>query len=262
MKKTVFLLAVGFVIFFTSCETTKEITIQQNGSGNYTSTIDMGGVLGMIKGMVPPEKLSDDKLNKAVDTTIDMAVLADEMKGLSDADKNKVKKGTVGLKLNLKEDQLVTKLSFPFSNVNDIGDIDRLNSTVLTDFIKNQMDEKKGSKENPLAGMGELGDKMGKDMPNVSVDEYYTIKTSSGVIERKLDQAKFDKMPEDEKEGRKQMGSMGAGSSTLVINLPKPVKKTTGKNITISEDKKKVTIVSDAEDFMTTPKDLEFKIEY
>lgn len=266
MKKTVFLLAVGFTILFTSCETTKEITIQQNGSGSYTSTTDMGGMLAMLKSMVPPEKMKDDKVNKTIDTTIAMDALADEMKTLSEADRAKVKKGTAGFKMNLKEDQLVARLSFPFATTSEIADIDRLASTMLTDFMKDQMDEKKSGNENPFEGMeggiGDLGDKLGKDLPNTSVDPYYTVKSSNGVIERKLDQAKYDKMPDDEKEGRKQMGSMGGGNSTLIINLPRPVKKTTGKNITVSEDKKKVTIVSDAEDFMSTPKDLEFKIEY
>lgn len=55
---------------------------------------------------------------------------------------------------------------------------------------------------------------------------------------------------------------MGIGNSTLIINLPKPAKKTEGKNVKLSDDKKKVTITSSAEDFFDDAAGLEFKIEY
>ena len=46
------------------------------------------------------------------------------------------------------------------------------------------------------------------------------------------------------------------------FNLPKPAKKAEGKNVKLSEDKKKVTITTSAEDFFEDVSKLEFRIEY
>jgi hypothetical protein len=262
MKKTVLLLvAVGSILFFTSCQSTKEINLEADGSGTYTSTTDMSSMLGMAKMSIPAEKMDSISMGRAIDTTVAMDKLADMMEYLTSAERDKVRKGMLSLTINMKEEKFVTIISFPFSNVNDVGDLDRLSGKIITDFIKKQMKDKDKAGEMPMGGMGDLG-KLDDDMPNTNIDDYFVINSSKGVFERKLNSEKYSAMAEDEKEARKQMAGMGMGSNTLILNLPKPVKKTTGKNITISDDKKKVTIESSAEDFMDTPKDLEFRIEY
>jgi hypothetical protein len=262
MKKTVLLLAVGSILLFTSCQNTKEVTLEADGSGTYTSTADMSSMLGMAKMSIPADKMDSMNVGRAIDTTVAMDKLADMLEDLTSAERDKIRKGMLGLTLDMKEEKFITRISFPFSNVSDISDLDRLSGKIITDFIKKQMSNKDKAGEMPMGGMEGLGDKLGEDMPNTSIDEYYVINFSNGVFERKLNSEKYNAMPEDEKEARKQMAGMGMGSNTLIVNLPKPVKKTEGKNITVSEDKKKVTIESSAEDFMDIPKDLEFKIEY
>ena len=49
---------------------------------------------------------------------------------------------------------------------------------------------------------------------------------------------------------------------TCIINLPKPAEKVEGKNVTLSDDKKKVTIKADLDDLFNDPEKLEFKIKY
>ena len=60
----------------------------------------------------------------------------------------------------------------------------------------------------------------------------------------------------------KEMSTMGVGNSKLILYLPSPVKKAEGKSVTVSEDKKTVTIMSSMEDFFDDGKSLEFRIEY
>ncbi len=61
----------------------------------------------------------------------------------------------------------------------------------------------------------------------------------------------------------KEMAGQGMPmNTTLIYNLPKPAKKAEGKNVKLSEDKKKVTITSSVDDFFDDVTKLEFKIEY
>jgi hypothetical protein len=256
MKKSVLLLAVVSVLFLTSCQTTKEITLQNDGSGNYLVTTDMSSLIGMVKMSAPPEKLNEMGGGRAMDTTISLDKMAEFLEDLTEDEKEKVRKGTLGLNMDMKDDKFITKMSFPFSNASEIGDLDRLSSKVVTQFLKKQMGGADKAGEMPQGMPG------ADQMPDGSIDDYFDIKTSSGVVERKLNEERLSTLSVEKKQALQQMGSMGAGNSTIIINLPKPVKKTEGKNITVSDDKKKITIESSAEDFFDNAKNLEFRIEY
>ena len=103
----------------------------------------------------------------------------------------------------------------------------------------------------------------GDKMPSGSIDNYYAFNMSKGLVERKLLADKYAKVGDDEGlQSMKEMSSMGVGNSKLILYLPSPVKKTEGKGVTVSEDKKTVTIMSSLEDFFDNGKSLEFRIEF
>ena len=61
----------------------------------------------------------------------------------------------------------------------------------------------------------------------------------------------------------KESSGMGlAMKANYIINLPRPASKVEGKGITLSEDKKKVTIAVDMDDFFDEPAKFEYLIEY
>jgi hypothetical protein len=61
----------------------------------------------------------------------------------------------------------------------------------------------------------------------------------------------------------KEAGIMGIPVlTTQVINLPRPAKKAEGKNVKLSDDRKKVTIKSSIDDFYDEPAKMEYRIEY
>jgi len=255
MKRIVLLLLAASAIFLTSCETTKEITLRPDGTGILTTTSDMSSMLGLAKMAGEGKDLDKLKEEKAVDTIVSMEKLVDELSDLSPEEKELIKKGTLGFNMDLKNDKLVTKMTFPFTRTSDISSIDKMYTKVITQVMKEQLDSSKTGMPAGLPGSDKL--------PSGSVDDYYAFNISKGLVERKLLADKYAKVNDDEgMKAMKEMSTMGVGNSKLILYLPSPVKKAEGKSVTVSEDKKTVTIMSSMEDFFDDGKSLEFRIEY
>jgi hypothetical protein len=254
MKRIVLLLVGASVIFLTGCETTKEITLRQDGTGVLTTTSDMSNLIGIAKMAGESNELDKLKDEKAVDTTVSMETMADDLPDLTAEEKEYVKKGTLGINMDLKNEKFLTQMTFPFTQTKDIAVIDKMYSRIMMQVMKKQLDS---SKADMPAGIPKEG------IPDGSVDDYYNFNIGKGLVERKLLADKYAGVASDEKmKAMKEMSAMGVGNSKLILYLPAPVKKAEGKNVTVSEDKKKVTIMSTMEDFFEDGKSLEFRIEY
>jgi hypothetical protein len=257
MKKFLLLSLITVSLFIAGCESTREITLNTNGSGLLVTTTDMSGIIGMAK-MAGQDKEMDKIDKDVIDTTISLNTLADSLKDLSAEDKALVKKGKLRFQMNMKEDKFIITVESPFTDPAQIAQLDKLSSQVLLQSVKKQMDAGGDSATAGIPGMPG-----GNDLPKGSVEDYFTMTYSKGLIEKKLNKEKYAKVGEDEgMQGLKQMSSMGAGNTTLIINLPRPAKKAEGKNVKLSEDKKKVTITNSADDFFDDAAVMEFKIEY
>ena len=66
--------------------------------------------------------------------------MVDSIPDLSAEEKDLVKKGKLGLNLNMAEEKLVTKLEFPFSNTSANSKLDQLSAKVMQQAMKKQMD--------------------------------------------------------------------------------------------------------------------------
>ena len=250
MKKLLISLFAGSAVLLTSClETTQEITLNNDGSGTYVNTNDMGKVLTIAKNM---GAASSDKIpQQAIDTSISFALTADSIPGLSAEDKELLKKGTLHLQMNMEEEKLITTMSFPFSTFGDIQKFNRLSGKMMMETMKGKMP-------------GEIpGGPEGMPEPS-SFDDYYTLEFSNGELKKKLNKEKYADVDKDEfLNGIKQVSAMGVPvTSTYIINLPHPAEKAEGKNVKLSEDKMKVTVSSTMDDFYDHPEALEFKIKY
>ena len=254
MKRIVLFLLTVSVIYLTSCETTKEITLRPDGTGVLTTTSDMSSLIGIAKMAGESNELDKLKDEKAVDTTVSMEKMADDIPDLTTEEKEYVKKGTLGINMDLKNEKFLTQMTFPFNQAKDIAAIDKMYSRIIMQVMKKQLDS---SKAEMPAGIPQ------GELPDASFEDYYSYNFGKGVIERKLLADKYAGVASDEKmKALKEMSSMGAGNTKLILNLPAPVKKAEGKNVTVSEDKRKVTIMSSTEDFFDDGKSLEFRIEY
>lgn len=252
MKKIFFSLAAACFLLTGCLETTQEITLKEDGSGTVTSTSDMGTLLDMVKTMGAGgeiEKAGD----RTMDTTIALSQVTENLAGATAEEKQLLSKGSMGLKMNLKESQFKTTLSFPFANTGQISTFSKLTNKVVGTLVKDEM------ASSPMAAG------MGGDMPEISsIDNYYKLHFEKGEIKRTLDKEKYATASSDEYlNGLRQATAMGLeANSTLVINLPKPAEKVEGKNAKLSEDKMKVTIKTSLDDFFENPESLEFKVKF
>jgi len=252
MKKLLGLLLIGSAFVMTSCETTREISFKEDGSGTMVTTTDMSGLLAIAKMSGQGKDMEGD--DKAIDTTINLDKMVDSIPDLSAEEKALAKKGTLGLNLNMAEEKLVTRLHFPFSNAGDISKLDQLSAKVMQQTMKKQMGDG-GENAPPIPA---------DEMPKGSMEEYFTTTYKKGLIEKKHIAEKYGDVGNDKgMQAMKEMAGQGMPmNTTLIFNLPRPVKKAEGKNLKLSEDKKKVTILSSVEDFFDDVTKLEFKIEY
>jgi hypothetical protein len=245
-----FLLFFLLATFLTGClETTQEITLNNDGSGVVSNLNDMSGLIGLISqmGLKDSAKLND----AAIDTTIALSNEADSLQNITPQEKELVKKGTLMLKMNMKESKFVTGMKFPFTKPSEIKAYNELTNKLMFETLKKQM----GS--SPMAGL--------EDMPAPSsLDDYFTTSFSNGILVKTLNKEKFAGVQNDEfLKAMKQSADMGLPmTATYIINLPRPAKKAEGKNVKLSDDRKKVTVVVDIDDFFDDPTKLEYRIEY
>lgn len=247
MKKILGLLLIGGALAMTSCETTREISLHEDGSGKLITTTDMSSLIGIAK-------MSGADLGKeAIDTIISIDKMTDSIADLSVEEKELIKKGTLGLTINMSEEKLITKLQFPFSHAGQIGKLDQVSAKVMQQAMKQ-------------AGQGaQAALPIPQDqMPTGSLDDYFITTYAKGIIEKKHIAEKYAAVGEDQSmQALKEMAGQGMPmNTTLIFNLPQPAKKATGKNVKLSEDKKRVTITSSVDDFFDDITKLEFKIEY
>lgn len=252
MKKTFLAILAGCFLLTGCLETTQEITLKEDGSGSLSTTSDMGTILGMAKQMGGASEL-EKAGDKAMDTTIMLGAQADSIPDLTMEEKELLKKGSMNMKFNLKADELKTRLHFPFTNPGQIAAFNKLTGKLLSTALKDQMGN------SPMAGgMG------GEIPPMSSFDDYYILEFSNGELKKKLDKEKYNTVSSDEYlNGLKQAATMGIPvGATYVINLPRPAEKVEGKNAKLSDDKMKVTVKVELDDFFDDPEKLEFKIKY
>jgi hypothetical protein len=252
MKRLLGLLMIGTVALMTSCETTREISFNEDGSGTLVTTTDMSGLIAIAKMSGQGKDLDED--DKAIDTTISLVKMVDSIPDLTSEEKDLVRKGKLGLNIDLGEEKLVTKLHFPFTETSQIAKLNQLSSRVMEQTMKKQLG---GNNENPAPMSPD-------DMPKASTDEYFTVTYARGLIEKKHIAEKYAKLEDDKgMQALKEMAGEGMPmNTTLIFNLPKPAKKAEGKNVKLSEDKKKVTIMNTVDDFFDDVTKLEFRIEY
>ncbi|HWR33780.1 MAG TPA: hypothetical protein VN451_09645, partial [Chitinophagaceae bacterium] len=230
-------------------ETTQVLTINEDGTGTYENTSDMGSILSIAKNM---GAAGNDKMPvKVMDSSFSMASMAEKIAGLSEEEKALLQRGAMNVKMNLDDEVMKTSMSFSFTNADDIQKFNHLAGKVMMESVKSQLPE-----DMPM-GADQL------PAPS-SFDDYYNLEVSKDEMKRKLNKDKYSGVNSDEfLNGLKQAGSMGIPvTTTYIINLPRPAEKVEGKNAKLSEDKMKVTITAGMDDFFDNPESLEFKIKF
>ncbi len=267
MKRLIVLPGLIALFILSGCfDTVEEITVNDNGSGMYVSSMDMGKMLGMAKGMGGDSKEMKEMEDMKTDTLIYLKDLKDSLRNLSAAEKKIIEAGTLKVKINVEKEIFGFTFSFPFSKTNDIKDIISVLNKTKQQILNKSMKNKFGKDDDPdKEGMFDIGAKDGdSEQVGSEINEYYNKTYGSNKLTNKVNKEKIAKIEEDESlKTLKEMSQMGITlNMKTVINLPKPVKKAEGKGVKLSDDKKKVTIEGSLDDFFENASYFEYEIEY
>jgi hypothetical protein len=260
MKKIIAVSGFFLSLLLTGClEVTQELTLNKDGSGTLASTTDMSQLVSMAMQMAG-DKFADQKMN--IDTTIPFKSILDSVKDISPASKELLKNGLVHVVMKMDDNKYIINSSIPFKKISDAAKINlAMQQEVNGKFLDNAMKEAmKQSKRSDSAMMNNQ-----QTTPQLSLpDNYFILTCKDGVISRRVDQVKMAMLADDEMMNQmKQMNAMGAPlKSNFIINLPRPAKTLEGKNVRLSDDRKKVTIANELNDIFDDPSLFEFKVEY
>ncbi|MFI5185173.1 MAG: hypothetical protein ACHQF0_00450 [Chitinophagales bacterium] len=251
MKKILYSLFSACAILLTGCfETTQETTINKDGSGLFSNTLDLSNMIGLLKQMGGDDA---QKMQNA-DTTISLAGITDSIGEFTPEQKKIISKGTMKLTLNMQDEKLLIKLNVPFQKTSDIAML----KEVLPKISEAAMKKLPGTDQMP-AGLGNSDSSKVK-----SFDDFFDVSYTNKLISKTLNKEKYAAEKDgDYMKSLQQMSDMGSPiTANYIINLPRPAKKVEGKSIKLSEDKKKVFINVTSDDFFNDPSKFEYRIEY
>lgn len=257
MKKFWSCVVVAFVVIFAGCyEINEEITINANGGGTYNTKMDMSGLLQMMQSMASEEEIQKSGLNRVIDTVISLKSIMDTAKDVTPEQKRLFENGVMKMKVDLKESVFTADVNFPFKNLNDLQSLMSGSGTGgLADVFKQVF-----SKKDSAQGSAPMDDQGGMDQLN----NVFDVTVTNNRISKKLNKAKYDTlMAKPEIAQARQM--VGGGFEILytsTIKLPRPVKKSDNEMLTLSADKKTVTIKYDLMKMFDAPEKFAYTIDY
>jgi len=266
MKKISWIAGLVVLIIFSGCfDTLEEVTINENGSGSFVNSLDMGKILGLAKTMGGGKDEMKDFDKLKMDTVIYLKDVKDSLKNLNAAEKNIAATGALKILVDATDDKMNFTFTFPFSKTSEIAGIQNILKKAKQDIIDDIMQKimgEKGGKNEALLG-NEDGDENKENM-GANIDEYYTSVYEKGKFTRKLNKEKYANVEDDKSlKSLQEMAQLGmAINMKTIINLPKPAKKAEGKGLKLSDDKKKITMEGTLDDFFEDASYFEYDIEF
>jgi hypothetical protein len=258
---------IGLIILFSaaSClDTTEETTVNEDGSGLYVNTADMGQIFGMLKNMGGggDDMKGIDKVK--MDTVIYFKELKDSMTTLSEDEKKIIEAGNMRIVMNYENEKFNITFSIPFTKTEEVGFINKVLAKSRMGFLEDQMKKVMPSEkgDDAMGGMEVMGNGKGESESDIS--DYFDYEYSASKLTKKLNKEKYANLAKDKSlTSMQEMSGMGIPINFKnVINLPRPVKNATGKGVKLSDDKKKITIEATLDDFFENASVFEYEIEY
>jgi hypothetical protein len=249
MKKTLVAVMLAAAFLTTSCiSIIEELILNKDGSGTFTYTIDLGGLMEMgifdqMRAMNEESENAEVQEAIEVDTVVSMYATQEASGTLGNfEDPDFWKKVT--LKTVLSESKKIGTIAFELK-FEDTKEIDY--------FMKNlakvlETDETAGA----IAKLGIIG--------SASGSPYSFSKKSVERQKQPVSQELTDAMNEEGAEMYKMM--MTGGEYITIYNLPKKAKKVSNKNATLSDDKQKVTLKVDLLEYLEGKADLSNEVKY
>jgi hypothetical protein len=261
MKTIKLLFCLFFVGILSSCVDLEEnIVVNEDNSGIYSVSFDLGKMMGMAKQM---GSNTEEKTPEKKDTTIYLKDLIQKSDSLTTEEKELYKDGIVHIKLDEANDEMKMVMTCPFKNINKLAEIKK-NFMKVLDKLK-ALDQISGKSKSPEKQEEEGGDVAGKIMsPGSGNNDLFT--AQPGKIENVVTNAegyKTELLSDSLMQSMQQLTAiMGEMTFKTVITTPAEIKKYTGNNAEISGNKRTVSFKSSLTDMFEHPEKLAYKVEY
>jgi hypothetical protein len=245
MKAKFYALFVLISLFFTGCQITENIYLQEDGSGKISFDVDASAILEMMG-----DKMAQDGKPQVMDSTFTFKQVFEQKKdSISKLPKEeqarlkKMENMSVNMKMNAKEKVFMISMFTDFKKAEELQD--------MMQVMKSVKDLKKDKNEsaNPLSGITNGSDN--------SVLRYAfdgkTFKRSLKIIDTKLQEQKKDTT---------DASKMLSASSNYILkyHFPRKVKSVSIPNALFSEDRKTVTIQYSFMDYLDKPEKMSFEV--
>lgn len=286
IKKTINLLGLCSLLFFTSCfDTIEEFTINADGTGSYSITMDMYKMMEMMMSMGGEEKMkSDPEFNEVKDSTFYFNDVIKDAPDLTEEEKALFKDARFDMHMAMKEKAMLMKFSFPVAQYGDFSRIYQNSMKVTNAMDKRRKNlEETGQTNSDVTPAGNPNDagasrgpkatsapkpssnplmKAGQGNDFMRSSEMYDLEVRDGFFSKQVRIDEFKKaMAKDSTIMMMKTMMKDAGIST-VIHFPRPVKKVDSKRVELSADRKTATLKLNMEEYLEHPEYMNFKVEY
>lgn len=266
MKKIILLFALA--CFLTSCNVTESIVFNENGSGQFLITYEMGEAMKAMNEAMGGEESDPEKKEKGevMDTII---VFADIMETYKDSvaalpEEKRLAMESVKdmfMKMNMNEDKGVMNMGIGlnFESIEDLKDIN--DKIKKAQSLNSQGDQVGSMKENSPLGnfFGSENSKTGYILTENSFSRVTNIEIPEGDAAEDAMEELFN---EEDESNQQFMEYFENATYNVSLTFPKPVKSISIKDAVISEDGKTVTYKTSWIEYLKNPKMLDVNVNF
>lgn len=265
MKKIMLLLAV--TCFLTSCNVTESIVFNENGSGEFLVTYEMGEAMKAMTEAMGGEKSDSENKEKGevMDTTM---VFADIMETYKDSvaalpeEKRLAMEAVKDMFMTMKMDEdegiMNMGIGLKFNSIDDLKDI---NDKIKKAQSLNAQNDQVGAMKNnsPLGNfMGNDDNKVGYSLTENGFSRVTKIDIPEGEAEDTVEEL----FNEGDESNQQFMDYFENASYNVKLTFPKAVKSISVEGAEFSKDRKTVTYKTNWIEYLKNPKILDVNVEF
>lgn len=287
IKKTINVLGLCALLSFSSCfDTIEEFTVNADGTGSYTVTMDMFKMVEMMMSMGGEEKMkSDPEYNEVKDSTFFFKDIIQEVPDLTEEEKVLFRDARFDMHMAMKEKAMNFKFTFPVTKYGDFNAIYQNSmkaSSAMEKKLKSEKEEEASSEVSevvqhpgdassshgpktaqspkPAGGNSMMPKKGGNDFMKSA--EMYNLEIRDGFFSKQVIKEKFKAAMEKDSSVQMMKPMLKDANISTIVHFPRPVKKVDSDRATLSGDRKTVTLKISMSDYLEHPEYMNFKVEY
>jgi hypothetical protein len=270
MKSLKYVLLVFCILSTLGCyEVNEEISINDDGSGVYNTKMDMSQLIDMMQTFAGEEKMSEQGMDRAIDTVINFQNIVDSAKEMTAEQKELMKDAKMHMQMNIKEKLFKIDINIPYKNYASLEKLlagGGATGSAMSEVMKDVFSEKKTDDQVQAlpadSSAGEIKEEVSPGMNDFT--NFYDVTVKKGTISRKVNQEKWKALTDKpEMQQMKQLSSSGMEILyTTTIKLPRPVKKSDNAMFKISDGGKTITMKYNMLEMLDNPDKFSYTIEY